>query len=213
VRRCGGWSGQSRHHGTHAGAAHALFTWFTRASAGLGTVTLAANHVLMQFVSVSAFVLDGFAFTAEARVGAAIGSRSRADLLRAIRLTGEFSLGGGLLFSGLIIGVGYAAIGLLTHDPGDARACPGRCCPYCAAIPLIGVPSWLLDGIFIGATASRALRNASIAATALYLATDFVLKPWGDEGIWIALLASYAYRAGALGVALPSLLRRTPAVV
>ena len=58
----------------------------------LGTVPLAANHVLMQFVSVSAFVLDGFAFTAEQRVGAAIGAGSRSGLLRAIRLTGEFSL-------------------------------------------------------------------------------------------------------------------------
>jgi len=57
-------------------------------------VPLAANHVLMQFVSISAFVLDGVAFTAEARVGAAIGAGSWPALLRAIRLTGEFSLGG-----------------------------------------------------------------------------------------------------------------------
>jgi MATE family multidrug resistance protein len=185
-----------------------LFTWFTRASAGLGTVTLAANHVLMQFVAVSAFVLDGFAFTAEARVGAAIGAGSRTDLLRAIRLTGEFSLGGGLLFSGLILAVGHQAIGLFTNDPAT-RALAQEMLPFCAAVPLIGVPAWLIDGIFIGATAGRALRNASIVATSLYLVTDFVLRPWGDSGVWIALLASYAYRAGALGVALPGLVRRT----
>jgi len=187
-----------------------LFTWFTRASAGLGTVPLAANHVLMQFVSVSAFVLDGFAFTAEARAGAAIGAGSRADLLRAIRLTGEFSLGGGLLFAGLILALGHPAIALFTRDPAT-RALAHAMLPFCAAVPLIGAPAWLLDGIFIGATAGRALRNASIAATALYLATDFALRPWGDDGIWIALLASYVYRAGALGIALPRLLHRVPA--
>jgi multidrug resistance protein, MATE family len=185
-----------------------LFTWFTRAGAGLGAVPLAANHVLMQFVSVSAFVLDGFAFTAEARVGAAIGAGSRTDLLRAIRLTGEFSLGGGLLFAALILATGHAAIAFLTHDPAT-RALAALMLPFCAAVPLVGVPSWLLDGVFIGATAGRALRNAALIATALYWATDVLLKPWGDSGVWLALLASYVYRAVALGAMLPPLLRRT----
>lgn len=187
-----------------------LFTWFTRSAANLGTTTLAANHVLMQFVSVSAFVLDGFAFTAEARVGAAIGAGSRPALRRAIRLTGEFSLAGGLLFSMLILATGGPAIAFLTHDPATA-ALARAMLPFCAAVPLIGVPSWLLDGIFIGATASRALRNAALVATGLYLATDLALRPLGDAGIWIALLASYAYRAVALAGALPGILRRTGA--
>lgn len=185
----------------------AMFTWFTRSAAVLGPVPLAANHVLMQFVSISAFVLDGFAFTAEARVGAAIGARSRPALIRAIRLTGEFSLGGGVLFSVLILLVGRDAVAFLTHDAA-IRALAGAMLPLCAAIPTVGVASWLLDGIFIGAVAGSTLRNAALAALALYLLTDFALKPLGDTGIWLALLASYAYRAIALGVAVPSLLRR-----
>lgn len=189
----------------------AIFTWFTRSAAALGPVPLAANHVLMQFVSISAFVLDGFAFTAEARVGSAIGARSRSALLRAIRLTGEFSLGGGLLFTLLIMLVGRGAIAWLTHDPA-IRAMAGAMLPYCAAIPTVGVGSWLLDGIFIGAVAGNILRNAALAALALYLLTDFMLRPLGAAGIWLALLASYAYRAMALGVAVPALLRRVSAV-
>ena len=75
------------------------------------------------------------------------------------------------------------------------------------ARPLIGAPAWLLDGIFIGATRGRALRNAAIVATALYIATDLLLRPFGPDGIWWALTASYFYRAMALGAYLPALLR------
>ena len=185
----------------------AIFTWFTRSAAGLGPVPLAANHLLMQFVSISAFVLDGFAFTAEARVGSAIGARSRSALLRAIRLTAEFSLGGGLLFSALIFLLGRYAIAFLTHDAA-IRALANAMLPFCAAIPVVGVASWLLDGIFIGAIAGSTLRNAALAALILYLLTDFALRPVGDMGIWLALLASYVYRAIALGLAIPGLLRR-----
>ncbi|NKJ43087.1 MATE family efflux transporter [Novosphingobium sp. SG720] len=184
-----------------------IFTWFTRSAAMLGPVPLAANHVLMQFVSISAFVLDGFAFTAEARVGAAIGAGSRPALLRAIRLTGEFSLAGGVLFSVLILIFGNDAIAFLTPDAA-IRASAEAMLPLCAAIPTVGVASWLLDGIFIGAVAGSILRNAALVALVLYLLTDFALKPLGDMGIWLALLASYAYRAIALGLAMPALLKR-----
>ncbi|WEK43742.1 MAG: MATE family efflux transporter [Candidatus Sphingomonas colombiensis] len=184
-----------------------LFTWFARAGARLGAVPLAANHVLMLFVSVSAFVLDGFAFTAEARVGAAIGAGSRPAMLRAARLTGEFSLAGALPFSA---GIAIAApwlIPLVTRDPA-VQAQAIALVPYCALVPLLGMPSWLLDGIFIGATEGRTLRNAAIVALALYLATDMMLRGQGEAGVWIALLASYLFRAAALGVALPGLVRR-----
>ncbi|OJV27374.1 MAG: MATE family efflux transporter [Sphingomonas sp. 67-36] len=187
-----------------------LFTWFARAGARLGAVPLAANHVLMQFVSVSAFVLDGFAFTAEARVGAAIGAGSRAALLRAARLTGEFSLAGGLAFAAVIAAAGPWLIALVTHDPAVQRQALAML-PYCALVPLLGMPSWLLDGIFIGATRGRILRNAALVSLALYLATDTMLRGWGDIGVWIALLASYLYRAAALGVALPRLVRSVDA--
>jgi len=184
-----------------------LFSWFARSGARLGAVPLAANHVLMQFIGVSAFVLDGFAFTAEQRVGAAIGVRSRPAVLRAIRLTGEFSLAGGGVFALLFALWGPALIAFVARDPA-VRAQAEAMLPYCALVPLAGVPSWLLDGIFIGATRGRMLRNAALAATAAYLVTDLLLRPWGDDGVWMALLASYAYRALSLGSCLPTLLRR-----
>jgi MATE family multidrug resistance protein len=181
-----------------------LFAWFANAGARLGAVPLAAQHVLMQFVNVAAFVLDAFAFTAEARVGAAFGARSRPGFLRAVRLTTEFSLASAALLALAFWTMGSLAIALITTEPA-VRAMAGQFLPYAALVPLIGLPSWMLDGIFIGATRGKALRNAAIAATALYVGTDLLLRPYGAQGVWLALLAAYLFRAAGLAVQLPTL--------
>ena len=183
-----------------------LFTWFANAGARLGAVTLAANHVLMQFVSFAAFVLDGFAFTAEARVGQAIGARSRETLLRAIRLTSEFCLAAGAALALAYFVAGRELIGFISTD-ASVRSEALRWLGFAALVPLIGMPSWMLDGIFIGATGGRALRNAALVSTALYVALDLALRGQGNLGVWIAFTASYLFRAGALAIYLPKLLR------
>ncbi|MGX7895679.1 MATE family efflux transporter [Tsuneonella sp. HG222] len=183
-----------------------MFAWFANAGARLGAVALAAQHVLMQFVNVAAFVLDAFAFTTEARVGQAIGARSRAAFLRAVRLTGEFALAAGAVLAALFWAFGNEIISLITTDP-EVRRQAARFLPFAALIPLIGMPSWMLDGVFIGATRGTALRNAGIAATVLYLATDLALRPLGGLGVWLGLWAAYLYRAGGLAIAFPRLLR------
>jgi MATE family multidrug resistance protein len=183
-----------------------LFTWLANAGARLGAVPLAANQVLLQAVGLVAFVLDGFAFTAESRVGLAIGARSATDLKRAIRLTGEFSFGFAALACVLIWLGGEAAIRFVATDPG-VRETAIAMLPMVALLPLLGTPAWLLDGIFIGATGGRALRNAAILATALYIATDWAMRGWGLTGVWIAFTLSYIYRAATLGAYLPRLLR------
>ncbi len=186
-----------------------LFSWFANAGARLGATSLAANQVLMQAVALVAFILDGFAFTAESRVGQALGAGSRASLLRAIRLTAEFSLGVALLSGGMIALFGAPGIHLLVVNDG-VRAQATALLPLVVLLPLIGFPAWLLDGIFIGATRGRALRNAAMLSTGLYIATDIAFRPWGGTGIWLALLCSYVYRAAALGWHLPRLLRAVP---
>ena len=183
-----------------------LFTWFANAGARIGAEALAANHVLMQFVNLAAFVLDAFAFTAENRVGNALGERSRERFLRAIRLAGEFSLAAGVVLAALFLLVGDVVIAFVTTDPA-VRAEAARFLPFAAAVPVLGMPSWLFDGIFIGATQGRALRNAGVVSTLLYLALDLLLRPLGNLGVWIAISASYLFRAGALAVYFPALLR------
>jgi multidrug resistance protein, MATE family len=176
----------------------AMFTWFTNAGARLGAEPLAANHVLLQFIAMAAFVLDAFAFTAEARVGHAIGAGDRAAFRRAVRLTGEFCAVAGLLLCLLFLAIGPFVIAFIATDAG-VRAEALRFLPFAAMVPLLGMPSWLLDGVFIGATQGRALRNAAVVATALYLALDLWFRPLGNLGVWLAFSASYLLRAGALG--------------
>lgn len=181
-----------------------MFLWLANAGARLGTVQLAANHVLLQLVGIFAFVLDGFAFTAESRVGIAVGAGSRADLRRAIWLTGEFSLGFGLIATLVAAAFGWVLVDLLTTNP-EVRAAAYAMLPLAALTATLGVPAWLLDGVFIGATQGRALRNAAILAAILYVATDLLLRPLGAAGVWLAFLASYFYRAMSLGAYLPRL--------
>lgn len=187
----------------------AMFLWLANAGARLGTVQLAANHVLLQLVSIFAFVLDGFAFTAESRVGVAVGAGSRADLRRAIRLTGEFSLGFGLIATLFAAMFGWLLVDLLTTN-AQVREAANTMLPLAALTATLGVPAWLLDGVFIGATQGRALRNAAILATILYIGTDLLLRPLGAAGVWLAFLASYFYRAVSLGAYLPRLFAAIP---
>ena len=183
-----------------------LFSWFANAGARLGAVALAANHVLLQMLNVGAHLLDAFAYTAEERVGQAIGARDRQRFLRAIRLTGEFSLVSGIVLSGVLLVVGGWLVELIAIDP-EVRAEASRYLVFAALIPLLGMPSWLLDGIFIGATRGAALRNAALITTVLYIALDLALRDYGNLGVWLAISASYLLRATALGAHFPRLLR------
>ena len=152
------------------------FAWFVNSGAKAGTAELAGNEVLLQFITVAAFVLDAFAFVAEKEVGEAFGARDPVRLRRAVRLTTEFALGSGVAFSILYLIGGSVVIGAVVADPA-ARAAALAFLPYCAVVPLLGMPAWQLDGIFLGTTRGRALRTAGVVAAVLYVATDLVLAP------------------------------------
>lgn len=182
------------------------FAWFVNAGTRHGTAALAGNEVLLQFVTVAAFVLDGFAFIAEKETGEAVGARDPARLTRAVRLTTELAL-----ISGAIITLGFYFGGgiIIKTVIGDteARDAALTYLPYCAIMPLIGVLPFQLDGIFIGATHGRALRVAGILAAICYIGTDMALQPLANHGVWLAFLSLYLWRAVFLGVCWPGLVR------
>lgn len=184
------------------------FTWFVNSGATQGTAVLAGNEILMQFVSVSAFILDGFAFVAEKEIGEAYGAKNRTRLVRAMRLTTELALLSGAIISATYYLGGGALIQNFVADE-EARAVALAFLPFCAIIPLIGIPCWQLDGFFLGATGGKALRNAAVITTILYVGLDLALRhSFGNTGIWIAFLTMYLIRAAALGAYLPGLLRK-----
>ena len=179
------------------------FAWFVRSGASLGTGALAGNEVLLQFVTVAAFVLDGFAFVAEKEIGEAFGAKDHARL----RSATELALAVGLLISLTYFFVGPLIISAVILDP-EAQSIALQYMPYCALIPLLGVPAWQLDGFFLGATQGAALRTAAVVSSLSYVLLDIVLRgQLANHGVWLAFLAMYLFRAGALASFLPSLLR------
>ncbi|TGY88144.1 MATE family efflux transporter [Marinicauda algicola] len=183
------------------------FYWFNEASLREGPAVLAGNAILLQFISISAFFLDAFAHVTEAVAGQAAGRRSWPALMRAFRLTSEQALAFALLLSAVLFVFGEAFIALMTTDP-QARGMAARFLPWCALVPLIGMPSWQLDGLMIGTTRGPLMRNAMIAALALYVGLDLLLRPaLGGDGLWLAFLGYYLARAATLMAGWPGLRR------
>jgi len=144
---------------------------------------------------------------AEREVGRAVGARSLIRLRRAIRLTAEFTVVSGFLFMLAMLAFGPALLNVWIADP-EVRASALRFLPYCALTPFLGAAAWQLDGVFVGATRSASMRNASLVAVVIYVALDMTLSArWGPDGMWLAFLGYYIARAGTLAVAYPGLER------
>ena len=183
----------------------ASFTSFLFFGAGLGDVTLAANQVLLQFLAIGAYALDGFAFAAEALIGQTLGSRARGDLRRAALMTSEWGVGTALLLALAFLVLGPWLIDLMTTSP-EVRTAARLYLPWLAAAPLVGIAAWMLDGIFIGATETRALRNAMILAVAVYALSLAILLPrFGNHGLWASLMILNVARGVTLGLRYPAL--------
>ena len=183
------------------------FTAFIFLGAGQGDVTLAANQVLLQFIEVAAYALDGFAFTAEALVGQAVGAKSVPALRRAAFLASAWAVAGTVLIAVVFWQAGPAIIDLLTTEPAVRRTA-GVYLPWLIAAPLVGVASWMLDGIFVGATGTREMRNARLISVAVYAAALAALLPaFGNHGLWAALMVLNTTRAVTLGLCWPAILR------
>ncbi|QCO57167.1 MATE family efflux transporter (plasmid) [Pseudorhodobacter turbinis] len=164
------------------------FTSFLFLGAGLGDVTLAANQVLMQFLTIAAFFLDGFAFAAEALVGQAVGARSVKAARRASLVSSQWGVGSVLALSLVYLVTGPALIDVMTTAP-EVRLVAREFLPWLVLAPVLGVAAWMLDGIFIGATLTREMRQAMLVSVAAYGVALAVLVPlWGNHGLWAALM-------------------------
>jgi multidrug resistance protein, MATE family len=164
------------------------FTSFLFLGAGQGDVTLAANQVLMQFLTIAAFFLDGFAFAAEALVGQAVGARSVQGARQASLVSTQWGVGAVLCLSLAYLLAGPMLIDLMTTAP-NVRLVARDFLPWLVAAPIAGVWAWMLDGIFIGATLTRDMRRAMQISVAVYAASLLVLVPlWGNHGLWASLM-------------------------
>lgn len=182
-----------------------IFVSFLFLGADFGDVPLAANQVLLQFLQITAYALDGFAFAAEALVGQALGARARAALRRAALMTSFWGLVSCIGLAAAFAVFGPAIIDLMTTSEGVRAAARGYL-PYMVAAPVVGVAPWMLDGIFIGATRSRDMRNMMLLSAAIYAAAVVALVPaFANHGLWMAFLISFVARGITLGLRYPAL--------
>lgn len=181
------------------------FAWFTDQSARFGDVVLAANHVLLQFVSFSAFFLDAFAFSAESLVGRAYGARDVAGFDAAVRTSTELAVLTALGLAGLVMDAGPGLLWLLT-DLQEVRVAARGLLPFVAVYIVLAVWAFQLDGIFVGTTRTRDMRNAALLAVAAYLLVSWPLVHYfGNAGLWLAFIAYAVARALSLGLRYRSL--------
>ena len=172
-------------------------------SSALGEVTLAANQVLLQFLFLAAHAMDGFAFSAEALVAQALGARNLRLLRRGAVVTSLWAVGIVASAALLFLVAGGPIIDLLTTAP-DVRAEARRYLPWMVAAPVVGCAAWMLDGIFIGASQTRDMRDMMIVSTAIYFAAVIPLvAAFGNHGLWAGFLISFAVRGISLGLRYP----------
>jgi MATE family multidrug resistance protein len=184
-----------------------IFMSFVFLGARFGDVTLAANHVLLQFLEITAYSMDGFAIAAETLVGQSMGARSAARVRRAALMTSFWGMVTVIVTALCFALVGGAVIDLMTTSP-EVRAEARVYLPYMVAAPLVGCAAWMLDGIFIGATRSADMRNMMALSAVVYVAALWVLMPlFGNHGLWMALLISFIARGATLLARYPSLER------
>jgi len=181
------------------------FFFFTRQGAQLGMEVVAANAILLNMLQLIAYGLDGFAHAAEALTGSAYGARNRRAFLQAARASTELAL---LVAAGISLvyaGFGHAIIGLMTDIPA-VLAVADQYRWWLVLAPWVAVWSYQLDGIYIGATETRLMRNTVGLALLAYVLVTLAWLPYGgNHALWGALMLFLLLRGLGLALYFPQL--------
>ncbi|WP_019408779.1 MATE family efflux transporter [Pseudomonas psychrophila] len=174
-----------------------VFFAITVQGARLGDATVAANALLLNGLLLTAHALDGLAHAVEALCGHAIGARDRTALRRSMVVACGWSLLASVMFALLFVFGGHLFITMQT-DIASVRETAFKYLPYLAVLPLIAVWSYLLDGLFIGATRAREMRNAMLISVVIALPVAWALHGHGNHGLWISFLLFMVLRSVVL---------------
>ncbi|MCB0558962.1 MAG: MATE family efflux transporter [Lewinellaceae bacterium] len=173
----------------------AAFAFFYSQSSAEGGMVLAVNTILLQFLNWMSYGVDGFAFASESLVGKYRGAADDSKTHRAIRLSFAWGMGLALFFS---FGYGLFSTELLQvfTNQKDVLAAARPFLFWMALLPVFATPCYIWDGVFIGLTASRAMRNSMILAFVIFVVTYFATIPLGNHGLWLTLLLFLLARGG-----------------
>ena len=181
----------------------ATYTFFTAASARMGDDNiLAVNTILLQLFTLFSYMNDGFAYAAEALTGRFIGAKDEPSLRDAVKKCVIWCLVVAIIYIGVYIGWWRDLLMLfISSDAQDAEVLldyAGRYIGWIIAIPLAAAMPFVMDGIMVGATQSRIMRDSMILSTIAYFALFYAFKPIiGNNALWLAF-SSYMFLRGAL---------------
>lgn len=184
-----------------------IYYWMTVVSAKQGVLILAANTVLLHMVSFMAHCMDGYAHAVESLTGYSIGNKNYRMLNKAIRASVYLGLASALVFSAVYWLAGDTIIALMVTDEA-VRSTASAWLPWVVLAPLTGLWSFLLDGMFIGATLTASMRNSMVISLILFMVLISLLVPlWGNSGLWLSYFAVLIARAATLAAAWPKAYR------
>ena len=170
------------------------FAFVTAQGARLGPAILAANAVLLNFQNLTSLGLDGLAHAAEAMVGKAVGQKDRDALQHTVRLTLKWSLIFAVGFTVAYLIAGPLIVRILTDLP-DVRKTAMTYLPWLIVSPVISVWCFLYDGVYVGMTRAREMRNIMIfSAFAVFLPAWYLTQSFGNHGLWFAFMLFFASR-------------------
>ncbi|RUL69597.1 MATE family efflux transporter [Dyella choica] len=178
-------------------ALEAVFFSQSLLGARLGDATVAANALLLNGLMLAAFCLDGFANAVEALCGHAIGAGNEQALRRALVVSGGWALLSSAVYAMFFTVAGRFFIDVQTNLP-DVRQVAYTFLPWLAALPLVGVWSYLLDGLFFGATRGRELRNSMLLSVACYALLIRLTHAQNNQALWLAFMSFMAIRGASL---------------
>ncbi|MDE2759509.1 MAG: MATE family efflux transporter [Paracoccaceae bacterium] len=176
-------------------------------SSDFGDITLAANQILLQFLFFTAYALDGFAFSSETLVGQSIGAENKPAVRKSSLLTSVWGMITAVIVALVFALTGPMIITIMTTEP-MVRIEAMNYLWWVVLVPIIGGPSWFLDGIFIGATKTREMRNGMMISFFFYVIALVITMPTMENaGLWLSLYILFILRALTLGLKYPNLER------
>ena len=182
-----------------------IFVSFLMTSGKFGDVELAATQILLQFLHIAAYGMDGFAFAAEVLVGQAVGKSNRFMLREAVIKSGLWTFTIAVFLALIYALFGALFIKIMTTSD-EVRLASETFLIFIVLVPIFGALPFLMDGIFIGATRSIDMRNMMFLSLIIYVVSAYVFMDlYGFYGLWIALLVSYAARGISLLTRYPKL--------
>ena len=184
------------------------FLWVTYLGSKIGEDYLAVNTILMQFIILSSFFLDAYAFSTEGIIGFAVGRRNRKSFLEVVRNSIQVSFITAIIIS-IIYLIFFKEIIYIITDIEILRFISFQHILWVIIIPPIACFCYQLDGIFIGASQTKEIRNAMIVSVLSYIGVSiFLTKYLDNHGIWLSLLLFMIFRSLTLQYYFKNILKK-----